>query len=98
MAMIQRRFYLPEEMYTRLQLLAKTSKKTITNLLREMLDEGLKTKFTARAGRSAKALLKLARLAEKERWSGPGDLSIHHDKYFVEAYEKLKEKKGSNRK
>ncbi len=33
------------------------------------------------------ALLDLANLAEKNKWKGPTDLAVNHDKYFVEAWE-----------
>ena len=89
--MVQRKFYLPEEMYARLQLRAKIARKSISDILRELLDEGLKHKEKKQSGRGAKALLELARIAEKKGWSGPRDLSIKHNTYFVKT-EKQKNK------
>ena len=93
MSMIQRKFYLPEDMYTRLQFLAKATKQTITETLRELVQEGLERKQKQRAGQSAKALLELAKKAEREGWTGPNDLSINHDAYFVEAWEEQDKRK-----
>lgn len=87
MAMVQRKFYFPEEMYRDLQLLAKSSRKTITQVLRELVQMGLK-KNKQRG--NAYVLLDLARMAEKYKLSGPRDLSKNHDKYFVEAWEESK--------
>ncbi len=96
MTYVQRKFYLPEEMYSRLQLLAKASRKTITQVLRETVEVGLKRiqKTHPKKG-GAWVLLKLAERAERENWgkNAPHDLSINHDKYFAEAYTKLKENK-----
>jgi len=36
----------------------------------------------------AQVLVDIGSRAEKEHWKGPRDLSINHDKYFVEAWEK----------
>lgn len=85
--MIQRKFYLPQEMYNRLQLLAMTSKKTITDVLRELIAEGLERQQKRIAGASTRGFLKIAEMAEKEGWTGPGDLSVNHDKYSVETWE-----------
>lgn len=85
MTMIQRKFYLPELMYNQLQLFAKRSQKTITQTLREFIEEGIRKGQKRNAGEGAKKLLELARFAKKQRWKGPSDLSVHHDKYFASA-------------
>lgn len=86
--MIQRKFYLPEDMYTDLQLLAKATKKPITQVLRELLEDSLKRRQKRRDGKSCQALLKLAEKAESEGWKGPADLSVNHDKYLIEILKK----------
>lgn len=90
MAYVQRKFYLPEEMYRELTWRAQQRRVSITELLRRLVEIGLRE---TRPKNGAEALLELAHIAEKEDWSGPKDLSTHHDKYFVQAYEKLKEGK-----
>lgn len=91
MTMIQRKFYLPEEMYSNLMLLAKASRKTITQTLRELIEEGIHRRQKERTRRGAEILLALA---EKEGWSGAPDLSINHDKYFVKTYEEIEKRKN----
>ena len=89
MNLVQRKFYLPVEMYNRLQLIAKASKQTITQTLREVLAEGFKQSERQKRGKGKgmRMLLDLAKMAEREGWSGPRDLSAKHDKYFVKAYQ-----------
>ena len=92
MAMVQRKFYLPQEMYLELQQVARMTKKSITQVLRECVDEGLKKKKNARKKPTlAEALVKLGKQAKKEGWGKDSkptpDLSINHNKYFVEAWE-----------
>ena len=89
MKFVQRKFYIPEDTYAKMSWLAKFEGKTITEVLRSLIDDGLKRK--KRKG-SMKALLDLAREARGWKWNGPRDLSVNHDKYFVEAYEKTKGK------
>ena len=81
--MIQRKFYLPEELYQKMQLQAKIDNKTITDVLRDLIRTGLKIREKRKSGRGASKLLELAKLAEKEKWTGPADLSSDHDKYFA---------------
>lgn len=82
MNMIQRKFYLPEDMYTQLTVRAKIAGKTITEVLRELLRLGLEKTKNFPRGRGAKTLLELAKFAETKGWKGPKDLSAGHDKYF----------------
>ncbi len=91
MTMVQRKFYLPQEMYIELQLLAKASKKTITQVLRDAVVLGLKQKQKSRRGKGgAWSLLKIAERAERENWGqdAPRDLAQNHDKYLAEILEK----------
>ena len=87
MAFIQRKFYLPEETYTKLAVNAKSKNKTITQLLRELLEEGLYNMQKKTKAKAVKSLLDIADKAEKEGWNGPKDLAQKHDKYFREAYQ-----------
>lgn len=82
MQMVQRKFYLPEEMYRQLQFQAKIAKKSITDVLRELVNEGLKNKNKKPAGRGIKGLLGLVALAEKDGLKGPVDLAEKHNRYF----------------
>lgn len=83
--MVQRKFYLPEQMYNSLQLRAKVMRKTITQVLRDLIDEGLRNSAIADTGRGTKALIGLAKMAEKNKWHGPADLAKKHDNYFASA-------------
>lgn len=95
MTYVQRKFYLPEETYYSLTLLAQSTHKTISQVHREVVDEGLRHTKKYKGGQGAQALLDLARRAEREGWGrgAPRDLSTNHNKYFVQAYEELKEGK-----
>ncbi len=75
--MIRTQVYLPEELYTRIQLEAKREKKKAAALLRELLQRGLVQKKKQSLGN---ALLELAKIGAK----GPRDLSTNHDKYLYE--------------
>ena len=82
MTMIQRRFYLPEDMYRELQLMAKSSRSSITDVLRDVLQEGLERKQKERSQIGTSGLLDIARMAQHEGWNGPADLASHHDLYL----------------
>lgn len=88
MPMIQRRFYLPEELYARLKIQARLRKTNITQVLRELIAEGLKQRQTKSI--TTNALLHLANTAETEQWgkSGPRDVAETHDRYFAKAWKK----------
>lgn len=64
---------------------AKITGKTITQALREFVDEGLQRKKHGKQARGAKALLELAHLAQKYAWKGPKNLSTKHDAYFAKS-------------
>jgi hypothetical protein len=99
MAMVQRKFYFPEEMYRGLQRIARTTKKPVTQVLRDFVANGLKKEKTKKRIGLASALLDLAREAKKNGWGKnlPKDFSINHDKYFVEAWEENYRRKQKNR-
>ena len=85
MPYVQRKFYLPEETYTQLSIIAKTNNKTITQLLRELLNEGLANFQSKTKPNVAKALLAIVQKAEQKNWHGHKDLAQNHDKYFIKA-------------
>ena len=93
--MIQRKFYFPEEMYSDLQRVARTSKKPITQVLRDFVAKGLKKEKSRKKIGLASVLLDLAREAKDKGWGKnlPKDFSINHDKYFVEVWEENYRKK-----
>ena len=68
-------------------MFARATRKTITQTLRELVKEGLQRKRKTKKN-GMQALLELAKMAEKEHWSGPKDLSTNHDKYLAEILEK----------
>jgi hypothetical protein len=86
MTMIQRKFYLPEEMYHRLQVLARATNQTITQALRDVITEGLQRKQKHLQG-NANVLLDLASRAEQEGWRGPPDAASNHTHYASAAVE-----------
>lgn len=98
MAMIQRKFYFPEELYERLQLQAKIERKRITDVLRELVDQGLEEKKEQTKREKKHPLLQLAELGKKYSFKGPKDFAENHDKYFAEAWEELKGKRIRNQK
>ena len=77
--MLQRSFYLPEELYNTLQLKAKEHKIAVAELMRRYLEKGIK-KEQKQKQRGVGFLLKLANY----HLSGPKDLAKRHDKYTWE--------------
>lgn len=92
MKFVQRKFYIPEDTYAKMSWLAKSEGKTITEVLRGFVEDGLRKKKKKKNG--FRGLLELARRAQEEGWGkgGPSDLVKNHDKYFVEVWEKTKGK------
>lgn len=78
--MIRTQVYLPKELYQTIDYVARTEKKPKAQVIREVLDEGVKKK----RGNAGSALLEMARLAKKLNLKGPKDLSTNHDKYLYE--------------
>ena len=93
MPYVQRKFYFPKDLYVALSLKAKAKKINITTMLRHYVERGLKEDRRKEKSAGIAALWNLVKLGEKANWSGPSDLSVNHDRYFVEAYEELKEGK-----
>ncbi len=82
---VQRKFYLPKDVYTQLGILAEDEGKTITQVLRDLVGDGLKQK---KKKNSMRKLVELAKQARKQGWQGPQDWSISHDRYFARVSEK----------
>lgn len=78
--MIRTQVYLPKDLYQHIDLVAKREKKAKAQVIREVLDEGIKKKH----GNAGEALLRLAKLGEKLNIRGPKDLSKNIDKYLYE--------------
>jgi len=78
---------IPEEDYLKLKAEAAKKRKSLAAIIREKIAEPEEQTEPV-----TKSLLDLVDRAEKEGWSGPADLAKNHNKYFVEAYEELKEK------
>lgn len=95
MPYVQRKFYFPEELYVALQIQARQEGIRIVDKLRRYTERGIQEDRRRKGKSGAAKLLALARRAEREGWGkgAPRDLSIHHNKYFVQAYEELKEGK-----
>lgn len=95
MAYVQRKFYFPEDLYISLSLQAKQEGLRIVDKLRIYTERGLREDRKRKGKNAAAGLLALAKLAEQERWGGDQleEFTKDHDKYFVEAYETLKEGK-----
>lgn len=93
MAYVQRKFYFPQDLYMALQLQAKREGVRIVDKLRTYTARGIQEDTHGKTSPGIGALWDLVKLGERAKWKGPSDLSINHDKYFVEAYEELKEGK-----
>lgn len=75
--MIRTQIYLPKDLYQHINLMAGKKKKSTAQLIRELLEEGLKTEQDL----GAKTLLKIANKASK---GAPKDLSTKIDQYLYE--------------
>lgn len=78
--MIRTQVYLPKQLYQTIDLVAKREKKPKAQVIRDVLEEGIKKK----QGNAGDALLKIAAMAKKYNWRGPKDLSRNIDKYLYE--------------
>lgn len=72
--------YLPEEINREIGYIAKLQGKTKAEVTRKVLKEGLRA-IQPQKSRSARALLEMAKEAEKLHVSGPKDLAYNHDYY-----------------
>ena len=72
--------HIPEEVNTRIAIVAKMQKKSKAHVIREALEQGIKV-IRPRGTSSTQALLKIMKEAKKFAGQGPKDLSINHDYY-----------------
>jgi len=72
--------YLSEEMNREIGYLASSQGKSKAEITRRILTEGLKI-IQPKKSSSARALLNIAKEAEKLNVSGPRDLAFNHDYY-----------------
>ena len=75
--MIRTQVYLPQNLYTQIQLRAAQANQPAAVLIRKYLTDGYKKNF--KKGSAKEALLELARHAGK---GGPPDLATNHDDYL----------------
>ena len=80
--MIRTQVYLTDELYNEIRLKAIKDKKAKAQILRELLEEGIKMK--KKKGSAGEALLNIAKLGEKLDFKAPGDLSQNIDKYLYQ--------------
>lgn len=80
--MLRRNVYLTEQQEREIKLRAAISKKPRAEILREVIDKGLKS-APAQKSTSTESFLKLAKIAQqfKDRGTAPKDLSQNLDKY-----------------
>lgn len=78
--MIRTQVYLPKSLYQHIDLVAKKEKKAKAQVIREVLEDGVKRK----QNNSGRVLLEIATMAKKYKWKGPKDLSRNIDKYLYE--------------
>lgn len=76
MSMVRKQIYLPEQLELLISLRAKQEQKPQAQVIREVLEKGLKAKKQMTAG---EALLGLAELGKKLNVKGPADLSERID-------------------
>lgn len=72
--------YLPEGLNREIDYIAKLQKKSKAEVTRWILEAGLKI-VQPQKSQSAKALVDIAKEAEKLNVSGPRDLAFNHDYY-----------------
>jgi hypothetical protein len=81
--MIRTQVYLTPQQVQEIRLLAASTKKRQAEVIRDVIQAGLKNQTMGQRG-SAKGLLALAELGRKLKVQGPGDLSTNHDAYLYD--------------
>ena len=81
--MIRTQVYLTPQQIQEIRLLAASTKKRQSAVIRDVLQAGLKQQTAGQRG-SAKGLLALAELGRRLKAQGPGDLSTNHDTYLYD--------------
>lgn len=77
--MLKTYLYIPEHLKEKINLTAKTQKKSKAEVIRNALEKGLQE---GKGLSGAEALLELVRFAKKHKVKGPRDLSVNHDYYL----------------
>lgn len=72
--------HIPDKLKLEIDLIAKQQQTNKATIIRQALETGLQQIKPPRQN-SAKALLELAKMAEKIKVKGPKDLAINHDYY-----------------
>lgn len=72
--------YLPDELKREIDNTAKAKRVSKSEVIREAVEQGLKV-VRPQKSQSAKALLEMAKKAEKLNVSGPADLAEKHNEY-----------------
>jgi hypothetical protein len=85
--MIRTQIYLPEQQHDRLKALALKRRTSLSDVVRQMVDEKIDTKAqttnkTHSPTSAGTWLLNQAKLAEKMNFRGPSDLASHMDEYL----------------
>lgn len=79
--MIRTQVYLQKELYQEVSILARRVKKARAQVIRELLERGLRQ---TKIGTIGEGLQELVDLGKKLNLHGPIDLSTNHDKYLYE--------------
>ena len=77
--MIRTQIYIPENMHSRVKLLANKEKKTLAGVLRDFIQQGLDGKTQSKRN-------SLERLIKLKITGGPKDLSQNMDKYLFQEW------------
>jgi hypothetical protein len=81
--MIRTQVYLTEEQAQKIKLRSQQEKKPEAQLIRELLENGLRADQAGGKRQTAgEALLELVALGKQHKISGPTDLSTNHDDYL----------------
>jgi len=76
--MLRTQIYLPEDLRQEIDAVARKEKKSASQVIRELLNEGVNNKHKETAGA---AMIRLSTLKVK---GGPPNLSVNLDKYLYE--------------
>lgn len=77
--MLRKQIYLTQELNQHIHVLSQKQNKPESEVIRDLLETGLKTQPPMSTG---EALFGLAKMGEKLGISGPTDLSARHDDYL----------------
>lgn len=80
MIMKRTQIYIDENIYSDIEKEAKHERRTVSDLIREMLSRELRIRNREKSVKSAEILIKLINLAAE----GPADLSVKGEDYLIE--------------